>query len=171
MYFIAVAAPMLPSDERSGLRQLMTGATVLILGIGRAHRAVGVEQEMTFIDLQWKASALGPKTWENFIHSVYFTHNTATPRASQYIKTARHTLKLTMARLSGLQKDVLGLYRQCLRQSRLKPEVLYGAPFSDNLAQPESAVDTSLLQTTRKHFEAFARWAVPLLTCQHRLSS
>ncbi|ROW11321.1 hypothetical protein VMCG_00882 [Cytospora schulzeri] len=38
-----------------------------------------------------------------------------------------------MARLSGLQKEVLGLYRQCLRQSRIKPE------------------------TTRKHFEAFAR--------------
>ncbi|ROW02059.1 hypothetical protein VPNG_07651 [Cytospora leucostoma] len=38
-----------------------------------------------------------------------------------------------MARLSGLQREVLGLYRQCLRESRTKPEA------------------------TRKHFEAFAR--------------
>ncbi|PNY26890.1 Uncharacterized protein TCAP_03182 [Tolypocladium capitatum] len=36
-------------------------------------------------------------------------------------------------RLSGLQKDVLSLYRQCLRESRKKPK------------------------STRPHFEAFAR--------------
>lgn len=29
-----------------------------------------------------------------------------------------------MARLSGLQREVLGLYRQCLRGSRTKPEVI-----------------------------------------------
>ena len=28
-----------------------------------------------------------------------------------------------MARLTGLQKDVLGLYRQCLRAVRTKPAV------------------------------------------------
>ncbi|KAL2284593.1 hypothetical protein FJTKL_08940 [Diaporthe vaccinii] len=38
-----------------------------------------------------------------------------------------------MARLSGLQKEVLNLYRQCLRETRKKPDV------------------------ARKHFEAFAR--------------
>ncbi|KAJ4421381.1 hypothetical protein N0V82_003762 [Gnomoniopsis sp. IMI 355080] len=38
-----------------------------------------------------------------------------------------------MARLSGLQKEVLVLYRSCLREARKKPE------------------------TSRKHFEAFAR--------------
>ncbi|KAI9172026.1 Succinate dehydrogenase assembly factor 1 [Paramyrothecium foliicola] len=36
-------------------------------------------------------------------------------------------------RLSGLQKEVLGLYRQCLRESRKKP------------------------QASRAHFEGFAR--------------
>ncbi|KAL1879917.1 hypothetical protein VTK73DRAFT_6613 [Phialemonium thermophilum] len=36
-------------------------------------------------------------------------------------------------RLSGLQREVLSLYRQCLRESRKKPEA------------------------TRSHFEAFAR--------------
>ncbi|KAL2207239.1 hypothetical protein CC79DRAFT_1368125 [Sarocladium strictum] len=36
-------------------------------------------------------------------------------------------------RLSGLQREVLGLYRQCLRESRKKP------------------------QTSRVHFENFAR--------------
>ncbi|KAI0168759.1 complex 1 protein-domain-containing protein [Pestalotiopsis sp. NC0098] len=36
-------------------------------------------------------------------------------------------------RLSGLQKEVLGLYRQCLRESRKKP------------------------QQSRPHFESFAR--------------
>ncbi|KAG8164790.1 hypothetical protein KVR01_005065 [Diaporthe batatas] len=38
-----------------------------------------------------------------------------------------------MARLSGLQKEVLGLYRQCLRETRKKPDA------------------------SRKHFQAFAR--------------
>lgn len=38
-----------------------------------------------------------------------------------------------MARLSGLQKEVLGLYRKCLRECRKKPEA------------------------TRAHFKAFAR--------------
>ncbi|POS81062.1 hypothetical protein DHEL01_v200529 [Diaporthe helianthi] len=38
-----------------------------------------------------------------------------------------------MARLSGLQKEVLSLYRQCLRETRKKPDA------------------------ARKHFQAFAR--------------
>lgn len=29
-----------------------------------------------------------------------------------------------MARLSGLQKEVLNLYRQCLRETRKKPDVI-----------------------------------------------
>ena len=32
-----------------------------------------------------------------------------------------------MARLSGLQRDVLKLYRQCLRESRKKPAVSQAA--------------------------------------------
>ncbi|PQE08114.1 Complex 1 LYR protein [Rutstroemia sp. NJR-2017a BVV2] len=40
-----------------------------------------------------------------------------------------------MARYSGLQREVLGLYRKCLRESRKKPVV----------------------KEARKHFEAFAR--------------
>ncbi|KAK4673093.1 hypothetical protein QC763_108788 [Podospora pseudopauciseta] len=44
----------------------------------------------------------------------------------------RYTQHLKM-RLSGLQKEVLGLYRQCLRECRKKPEA------------------------TRKHFQTFAR--------------
>jgi len=47
-----------------------------------------------------------------------------------------------MARLSGLQKEVLALYRNCLRESRKKP------------------------QATRPHFENFARfvYSMPLLS-------
>ncbi|KAH8815379.1 complex 1 protein-domain-containing protein [Xylogone sp. PMI_703] len=40
-------------------------------------------------------------------------------------------------RHSGLQKEVLALYRNCLRESRKKPDVS--------------------LTNTRKHFESFAR--------------
>ncbi|KAJ6788429.1 hypothetical protein PWT90_07353 [Aphanocladium album] len=49
-------------------------------------------------------------------------------------------------RLSGLQKEVLGLYRHCLRESRKKPEVsaMPPMPYSMHLA-------------TRPHFQAFAR--------------
>ncbi|KAJ0108513.1 hypothetical protein J7T55_002117 [Diaporthe amygdali] len=47
-----------------------------------------------------------------------------------------------MARLSGLQKEVLSLYRQCLRETRKKPDV--------NIRPPISHV-------SRKHFEAYAR--------------
>jgi len=41
-----------------------------------------------------------------------------------------------MRRLSGLQKEVLSLYRQCLRECRKKPEA------------------------TRQNFKVFARWAL-----------
>lgn len=34
-------------------------------------------------------------------------------------------LRFAMARLSGLQRDVLSLYRKCLREIRNKPEVGY----------------------------------------------
>ncbi|KAJ5385324.1 Complex 1 LYR protein [Penicillium concentricum] len=39
-----------------------------------------------------------------------------------------------MARLSGLQRDVLSLYRKCLREIRNKPEVGY-VTSSDNYAR------------------------------------
>lgn len=47
--------------------------------------------------------------------------------------TGTHALSLIRMRLSGLQRDVLSLYRKCLRESRKKPAGV------------------------RKHFEAFAR--------------
>ncbi|KAM3476710.1 hypothetical protein MY4038_006057 [Beauveria bassiana] len=46
-------------------------------------------------------------------------------------------------RLSGLQKEVLALYRHCLRESRKKPEV--------------PACPTPTRSATRPHFQAFAR--------------
>ncbi|KAJ5208154.1 Complex 1 LYR protein [Penicillium cf. viridicatum] len=39
-----------------------------------------------------------------------------------------------MARLSGLQRDVLSLYRKCLREIRNKPEMGYSAEFQKHLS-------------------------------------
>jgi Complex 1 protein (LYR family) len=52
-------------------------------------------------------------------------------------------------RLSGLQRDVLQLYRQCLREARKKPPV---CTFKNI-----PTVSDRQLQTTRPHFEAAAR--------------
>ncbi|KAF5981162.1 Complex 1 LYR [Fusarium coicis] len=60
---------------------------------------------------------------------------------SDYINTWNYSIvialdrsqSMKMARLSGLQREVLALYRNCLRESRKKP------------------------QATRSHFESFAR--------------
>ncbi|KAK8140235.1 hypothetical protein PG984_000301 [Apiospora sp. TS-2023a] len=55
-------------------------------------------------------------------------------------------------RLSGLQKDVLSLYRQCLRAARAKPEVLL-LPGKSGLV-----TYTNLRkQATRSNFKTFAR--------------
>lgn len=56
----------------------------------------------------------------------------------------------TMARYSGLQKEVLALYRRCLRESRKKPVV------SDAHWNGGVAVDL-FVKESRKHFEAYAR--------------
>lgn len=69
-----------------------------------------------------------------------------------------------MARLSGLQKEVLNLYRQCLRETRKKPDVIthpFLNPTARSLERLERRKIWQLLtlgfQVTRKHFEAFAR--------------
>jgi succinate dehydrogenase assembly factor 1 len=56
-----------------------------------------------------------------------------------------------MARLSGLQKEVLSLYRQCLRASRKKPQVGLTPPSGGN------SKALTQVQATRCHFEAYAR--------------
>ena len=53
-------------------------------------------------------------------------------------------------RLSGLQKEVLALYRQCLRESRKKPPVCC-------MIQALGQQTTDSDQATRAHFEHFAR--------------
>ncbi|PQE12535.1 Complex 1 LYR protein [Rutstroemia sp. NJR-2017a BBW] len=55
-----------------------------------------------------------------------------------------------MARYSGLQREVLGLYRKCLRESRKKP-VVSNAQWNGG-----AAVDL-FVKEARKHFEAYAR--------------
>lgn len=56
-------------------------------------------------------------------------------------------------RLSGLQKEVLALYRQCLRESRKKPQV---CECHDDTCVQETQWLTRR-QATRSHFEHFAR--------------
>ncbi|ODA76562.1 hypothetical protein RJ55_07832 [Drechmeria coniospora] len=59
-------------------------------------------------------------------------------------------------RLSGLQKEVLALYRQCLRESRRKPEV--GEIFLLSLLGSRFRTHSpTYRQSTRSHFEQFAR--------------
>ncbi|KAK8050667.1 hypothetical protein PG994_012397 [Apiospora phragmitis] len=56
-------------------------------------------------------------------------------------------------RLSGLQRDVLSLYRQCLRAARAKPEVLI-----HSVKAVLTITYTNLQkQATRSHFKTFAR--------------
>ncbi|KAJ6044637.1 hypothetical protein N7499_007139 [Penicillium canescens] len=54
-----------------------------------------------------------------------------------------------MARLSGLQRDVLSLYRKCLREIRKKPTV--------GIFQPHSVSHLIVLQESRPNFKAHAR--------------
>ena len=59
-------------------------------------------------------------------------------------------------RMSGLQREVLALYRHCLRESRKKPLVsLDDLTFRDPTSRAVEADFT--LQATRPHFESFAR--------------
>ncbi|KAK7419328.1 mitochondrial respiratory chain complex II assembly [Neonectria magnoliae] len=55
-------------------------------------------------------------------------------------------------RLSGLQKEVVALYRHCLRESRKKPVV--GPPIRIDIWK---VVDVDASQASRPHFENFAR--------------
>jgi succinate dehydrogenase assembly factor 1 len=55
-------------------------------------------------------------------------------------------------RLSGLQREVLSLYRQCLRASRKKPKV--GQP---KASISKTCISLTELQETRPHFESYAR--------------
>ena len=59
-------------------------------------------------------------------------------------------------RLSGLQREVLALYRKCLRESRKKPAVsIHQSTLQASLAD--------FLEMTRPHFESFARSAISSL--------
>ncbi|QPC75758.1 hypothetical protein HYE68_006510 [Fusarium pseudograminearum] len=58
-----------------------------------------------------------------------------------------------MARLSGLQKEVLALYRNCLREMRKKPQVWK----NERAMNAEVDTDTDALKATRPHFESYAR--------------
>lgn len=65
-------------------------------------------------------------------------------------------------RLSGLQKEVLALYRQCLRECRKKPQVSVQIVVDKkryNLVNPIEFVIwlTLVEQSTRAHFEKFVR--------------
>lgn len=67
-------------------------------------------------------------------------------------------------RLSGLQKEVLSLYRQCLRESRKKPQV--GQPCRQFL--PFCTL-TWLLKTSRPHFVNFIRYVMRQVLRTRRL--
>lgn len=69
-------------------------------------------------------------------------------------------------RLSGLQKEVLSLYRRCLRESRQKPTVsphrrIPSRPSLGTRSEGRSETDADVSlgddQEARPHFEAFAR--------------
>ncbi|KAJ5224139.1 hypothetical protein N7468_008681 [Penicillium chermesinum] len=70
-----------------------------------------------------------------------------------------------MARLSGLQREVLSLYRQCLRHIRQKPEESRGnfkrfarAEFQKNLSVSKKDFSTIeyLLRRGRRQLETYA---------------
>ncbi|KAK7969018.1 hypothetical protein PG988_008091 [Apiospora saccharicola] len=64
-------------------------------------------------------------------------------------------------RLSGLQKDVLSLYRQCLRAARAKPEVFIPSSRQKRLRLLILICQKKKKQATRSNFKSFARliWA------------
>ncbi|KAJ5638285.1 hypothetical protein N7490_008164 [Penicillium lividum] len=65
-----------------------------------------------------------------------------------------------MARLSGLQRDVLSLYRQCLREIRKKPIVraLHSAEFQKHLSVSKKDFSTVeyLLRKGQRQLEMYA---------------
>lgn len=60
-------------------------------------------------------------------------------------------------RLSGLQKEVLALYRQCLRECRRKPQVCINLGIFFFKRMIFVIWLTWLKQSTRAHFEKFVR--------------
>ncbi|KAJ5408289.1 hypothetical protein N7509_002172 [Penicillium cosmopolitanum] len=58
-----------------------------------------------------------------------------------------------MARLSGLQREVLSLYRSCLREIRNKPAVGVSLPPPHTM----HTFLTALLQDSRNNFKRYAR--------------
>jgi succinate dehydrogenase assembly factor 1 len=60
-----------------------------------------------------------------------------------------------MPRLSGLQRDVLSLYRQCLRAARLKPSAT--RPNFENFARKEFERNTHLDKKDFSAVEFFLR--------------
>ncbi|KAJ5638881.1 hypothetical protein N7528_001271 [Penicillium herquei] len=63
-----------------------------------------------------------------------------------------------MARLSGLQRDVLSLYRQCLRAIRTKPTVYRRAEFQKHLSVSKKDFNTIeyLLRKGHRQLEMYA---------------
>ncbi|KAJ5514860.1 hypothetical protein N7463_004412 [Penicillium fimorum] len=63
-----------------------------------------------------------------------------------------------MARLSGLQRDVLSLYRKCLREIRNKPETVYRAEFQKHLSVNKKDFSTIeyLLRKGNRQLELYA---------------
>ena len=61
-----------------------------------------------------------------------------------------------MARLTGLQKDVLGLYRQCLRAVRTKPAVSIDVQRAVDIIF-KSEIFSFVLQENREHCRQLAR--------------
>lgn len=67
-----------------------------------------------------------------------------------YRSTKGREVSLGMPRLSGLQKDVLNLYRQCLRATRQKPDACCTLSYVK--------YHTNDVQETRPNFTAFVRY-------------
>lgn len=59
-----------------------------------------------------------------------------------------------MARLSGLQREALSLYRKCLREIRKKPAVR--SPTT--IARVDSELNANLVQDSRDNFKHYARY-------------
>lgn len=70
-----------------------------------------------------------------------------------------------MARLSGLQRDVLSLYRKCLREIRKKPVVSSDLPNPRPIERKTLLICTSE-QESRDNFKAYTRCVFRLVSIQ-----
>lgn len=96
----------------------------------------------------------------------FHTFDSVSPSATNATITPRLFLSICrMARLSGLQREVLSLYRKCLREIRKKPAVSSSSNFTllGFGKLPQCILLTSwfflLDQESRNNFKSFARYA------------